>query len=161
MSLSLVTYSLSKKYTDSVVIGASEIVIDEAVRRSKIYTDQIAAGVEWEKEFVDTLPPAKEADEHTIYFVPASDQVQNDGYFEYMAVDGQWAVIGRTVLVMDNYYTKEEVQQYVAEHTYILPIASKNSLGGVKIDDESLQIDENGTLSIRSISSTQIQSLFT
>lgn len=161
MGLSLITYALSKKYTDKAVIGASETVIEEAVRRSELYTDEVAAGIEWKKEFVDTLPPASEANPHTIYFVPASVQVQDDGYFEYMVVGGQWEVIGRTVVVMDDYYTKEEVQQYVAEHAYVLPPATTSSLGGVIIDEESLQIDENGTLSIRSISNAQIQSLFT
>lgn len=160
MSLSITTYALCKKYVNKKIIDISSDVIDEAVQQSKAYTDEVATEIEWKKQIVDTLPPFEEADEHTIYFVPASQSPENDGYFEYMLIRGRWEVMGRTVVDMSDYYTKEQVEQYVLDHTYILPIATGNTLGGVMIDESTINIDENGKISILSISDEQIHSLF-
>lgn len=160
MALSIVTYALSKRYTDNAVISASQEVIDEAVQQAKKYTDSVATTIEWKKVIVDNLPPASEADEHTIYFVPASRKPENDGYFEYMIVRGRWEVIGRTVVDMSDYYTKEEVEQYVLDHTYILPIASTTELGGIIIDESTIHIDNDGKISVLSIPSEEIHKLF-
>lgn len=160
MSLSIVTYALSKKYTDSAVIHAGEEIIDEAVRRSKDYTDYVATSIEWKKEIVETLP--QDPDPHTIYFVPATEHPENDGYFEYMYLEDEhkWEVIGRTVVDMSDYYTKEEVEQYVLEHAYVLPAATDSTLGGVKVDTGTIELENDGTISIGTISSEDIDNLF-
>ena len=85
---------------------------------------------------------------------------EGDGYFEYMVVNGKWEVMGRTVVDMSDYYTKEEVEQYVLEHTYVLPKATVDTLGGVMIDESSINIDDDGKISVLTISNEQIQGLF-
>ena len=52
-----------------------------------------------------------------------------------MFIDGRWELIGNTRIDLSDYYTNQEVQQYVADNKYVLPIASNSTLGGVKIDN--------------------------
>lgn len=161
MALSIVTYALSKRYTDNAVIHVSDKVIEEAVRRSNEYTDEVATKIEWKKVITENLPDAGNADPHTIYFVPVGDSPENDGYFEYMTINSRWEVIGRTTVDMSDYYTKEEVEQLILESKYELPIASSTTLGGVKIDESTIHIEDDGTISILTISEDQIKELFT
>ena len=39
----------------------------------------------------------------------------DDGYFEFIEANGRWEVIGRTVIDLSNYYTKEETEAFVKE----------------------------------------------
>ena len=159
--LSVVTYALSKNYTDQKVIHVSEEVIEEAVRQANEYTDRVASSIEWHKAFVDQLPPIEQADHHTIYFVPSSSQDPTDGYFEFIEANGRWEYIGSTVVDLSDYYTKEEVENYVADYVEDnLPIATENKVGGVKVDGENIQIDAEGTISITPVSENAIESLF-
>lgn len=157
MALSAVTYALSKKYTDNKIIHVSEDVIQEAVSRANAYTDEVASSIEWKTIIVQELPPLESADIHTIYFLPASEQPANDGYYEFIVINNRWEIVGRTVVDLSDYYTKEEVEDYVDNN---LPISSDDKVGGVKIDGESIQIDEDGTISITSVSENDIRSLF-
>lgn len=124
--LSIVTYALAKKYTDeafSKFIGFSIEIIEE-------------------------LPPT-DINTHTIYFLKKSKPSgEADFYYEYMYINDKWEIIGSTELDLTDYYTKEEVQKYVEEHTYTLPAATDTTLGGVKIDTNSMNIDGEGTLSV-------------
>lgn len=159
--LSVVTYALSKNYTDQKIIHVSEDVIEEAVRQANEYTDRVASSIEWHKEFVDQLPPIEQADHHTIYFVPASQQLIDDGYFEFIEANGRWEVIGRTVVDLSDYYTKEETEAFVADYVEDnLPVASEEKVGAVKVDGENIQIDDEGTISITAVSENDIESLF-
>ena len=164
MAISIVTYALSKRYTDDKIIHVSEDVIEEAVRQAKEYTDEVATEIEWKNVIVDELPPLSEADEHTIYFLPATTQPENDGYFEYIVIDNRWEVVGRTTVDLSNYYTKEEVDdyvgEYVEEHAYVLPAASSDELGGVRVDTNTIDLDNEGTISITTIEENDIQALF-
>ena len=160
MSISLITYSLSKKYTDEKIIKVSEDVIAEAVSRANAYTDTVATQIEWKTKKVNELPPIAQADEHTIYFVPASSAPQYDGYFEYIIIEGEWEVIGRTVVDMSNYFTKQEVMDYVEDHKYILPSATGDTLGGVIIDENTIDLKDAGKIAIKSVTDQEILDLF-
>lgn len=162
MALSVVTYALAKKYTDNTVFTISEDVIARAVALSKQYTDTVATQIEWKTKIVVTLP-SEDIDLHTIYFVPAGGNVQDDGYFEYLYINNRWEVIGRTVVDLSNYYTKAEVNELILQYLSDpnnLPKASNGSLGVVAIDEESLSLNEDGTVRIETISNDAIADLF-
>ena len=151
MGISLETLALAKKYAREVAAADSERAIQEAietaVRESNIYTDKaIGELTEFKITIVDSLP-IENIKTHTIYFVPASP-VEDDGYYEYMYIDGQWELIGNTRIDLSDYYTKREVEQYILDNKYVLPIASNSTLGGVKIDNSSILIDEEGVISV-------------
>ena len=152
MGLSLETLALAKQYTDAIVVAGSEAAmqkaIEEAVKRSQLYTDTAIGNLaQFNVKIVDTLP-SENIDLHTIYFIPMLPLNTDDGYFEYMFIDGRWELIGNTRIDLSDYYTKQEVQQYVADNKYVLPIASDSTLGGVKIDNSSILIDAEGKISV-------------
>ena len=150
MGLSLETLALAKKYADSVAAAGSEAAIQQAievaVRESNIYTDKaIGELTQFQVTIVESLP-IENIKTHTIYFVPATLN-GDDGYYEYMYIDGKWELIGNTRIDLSDYYTKQEVEKYILDNKYVLPIASNSTLGGVKIDNTSIVIDENGVIS--------------
>ena len=110
-SLSVITLALAKKYTDS----------------------QIGETIEFKVEIVQTLP--QNPDRHTIYLVPKSSTDPTDGYIEQLQVNKQ-EIIGQTSINLDDYYTKTEVDQLFIDHQYVLPQATENTLGGVKLSSQ-------------------------
>lgn len=129
-SISYLTLVLAKKYAKNYV--DSEI--------SKILSFEI--------EIVETLPD--EPDNHTIYLVPKDPGTPTNGYFEYIYVNNKWEIIGDTDVDLSDYYTKTEVDQLIEDSQYVLPTATADTLGGIKVDTNSLQIDENGVMSVDS-----------
>lgn len=110
-SLSILTLALAKKYTDS----------------------QIGEAIEFKIEIVQTLP--QNPNKHTIYLVPKSSTDPTDGYIEQLQVDKQ-EIIGQTSINFDDYYTKGEVDQLFIDHQYVLPEATADTLGGVKLSSQ-------------------------
>ena len=152
MGISLETLALAQKYADSVAAAGSaaaiQKAIETAVRQSKLYTDAVVDSlIQFQVTIVDTLPITN-IDTHTIYFVPMSSSEKDDKYFEYMFINGKWELIGNTKIDLSDYYTKKEVEQYILDNKYVLPIASNSTLGGVKIDNSSILIDEEGVISV-------------
>jgi hypothetical protein len=152
MGISLETLALAKKYTDAVSVAGSEAAmqkaIETAVKESKLYTDTVVSNlIQFQVTIVNSLPITN-IDTHTIYFVPMSTSEKDDKYFEYMYIDGKWELIGNTQIDLSDYYTKKEVEQYILDNKYVLPIASNSTLGGVKIDNSSILIDTVGTISV-------------
>jgi hypothetical protein len=150
MGISLETLALAKKYADAVAAAGSESAIQKAietaVRESTLYTDKaIGELAQFNITIVESLP-IENIKTHTIYFVPATLN-GDDGYYEYMYIDSKWELIGNTRIDLSDYYTKQEVEKYILDNKYVLPIASNSTLGGVKIDNTSIVIDENGVIS--------------
>lgn len=146
MGLSITTLALARKYAQKKI----DIAVEEAVERAKAYTDEVVSEfVSFSIEIVEVLPDPSEAKEHVIYFVHReSPSGGADYYYEYIWINNSWELIGSTELDLSNYWTIDEVKEYVRSQGYVLPIASSNTLGGVKIDDTSIQISQDGTISI-------------
>lgn len=125
--------------------------IAEAVKQSNLYTDEKISNLKlFDIILVDSLP-ITDIKSHTIYLVPVTFTTSNNVYNEYIYINNNWELIGNTSFNFDNYYTKAEVEEYLKNNQYVLPIASASTLGGVKIDNNSvLQISSDGTLSIDS-----------
>ena len=153
MGISLETLALAKQYAKKIAAANAEVAIQQAietaVRESNLYTDKVISELtQFNITIVDSLP-IENIKTHTIYFLPISPLEEDDGYYEYMFIDGQWELIGNTRIDLSDYYTKKEVEQYILDNKYVLPIASSSTLGGVKIDNSSIIIDAEGTISVK------------
>ena len=167
--ISVETYVLSKKYTDDQIKDVEEVAIEEAVAEAvaiaNAYTDQQVAIAAWHIAFVETLP-ISDIDVHTIYFVPmnSSEKSDNNYYYEYIYANNNWELIGSTEFKPNDYMTKQEVmtyvQEYVTEHEYVLQPATASTLGGVKVDTSSINLENDGEISIISIEKNDILNLF-
>lgn len=150
MGISLVTLALAKKSTKKAIDTAAAQAVFDAVTQSKKYTDdKISEIVSFRIIIVNELPPLETADPHVIYFVPRTNPTgEADFYYEYMIIDHKWEVIGSTELDLSNYWTIDETKAYIESKEYILPKATKTTLGGVKIDGDSILINSEGVISI-------------
>lgn len=162
--LSVESYVLGKKYTDDAVAHSQEHAIDEAVTKavaiSKAYTDERISVATFHVQIVETLP-VSDIDEKCIYFVPDSDPPEEtDGYYEYIYINNKWEVIGHTAVDFDDYWTIEQVKEYVKSQEYHLPPANYNELGGVIVDINTIVVDGNGKISLNVISNQDIEDLF-
>ena len=166
--ISIETYILGKKYTDQQIKDIEEITIEEAVEEAvaiaNAYTDQQIAVAAWHIEFVDVLP-SEDIDLHTIYFVPMNRKDNdNNYYYEYIYANGRWEQIGSTEFKPSDYMTKQEVIDYVTtyvdEHAFILQPATEDTLGGVKVDTDTINLESDGKISIVSIGTNDINNLF-
>lgn len=124
MSFSAVTYAL-------------------AIKASKDYANYLfsQAGT-IDIQFVDTLPTS-DIKANVIYFVPTDSTKKF--YNQYMYDEGKWVLVGSTELHLENYYTKDELK---TELKNILPLASESTIGAIKIDGESIQMNEQGQISV-------------
>lgn len=149
--ISIETYVLSAKYTNKKILDVEQVAIDEAVTeavaQSKLYTDEAISGlVSFNIEIVSNLP--ENPSTHTIYLVPKSFSSDNNTYYEYIFVNNKWEIIGDTEVDLNNYYTKAEINELIEANKYVLPVATSEVLGGIKVDDRSLEIDGSGTISV-------------
>lgn len=143
-SFSLINFALTRKYAK----GAGEAAVREAVAQSKLYTDeQVGKILSFNIEIVQTLPV--NPDTHTIYLVPKTLYSPNNGYFEYIYLDGNWELIGDTEVDLTDYYTKDEVDNLIEANKYELPPATANKLGGIMVDSNTLLINSLGLLSVK------------
>lgn len=153
MAISVETLALARKYADQVAAAGSKEALDKAVKQavaeSKIYTDEIVSHItSFKVQIVDELP-SSDIDTHTIYFVRrVTPSGEADYFYEYMYINNLWELIGSTELDLSDYWTIPEVKAYVASQEYTLPKASKTSLGGVKINGESIDIDDEGYIHV-------------
>ena len=149
MAISIETLALARKYADAVAAAGSKEALDKAVQQavaeSKLYTDNIFSHiVSFKVEIVDSLPET-DIDPHVIYFLKRENPSgEEDFYYEYMYINNFWELIGSTELDLSPYWTIEQTKAYIASKEYFLPRANKTSLGGVKIDGESIDIDDEG-----------------
>lgn len=153
MGLSIVTLALAKKYADAVAAAGStealDKAIEEAVRQSKIYTDEALSNItSFKVQIVESLP-LSDIDEHTIYFLKRTKPSgETDFYYEYMYINNQWELIGSTELNLTDYWTIEQTKAYIASKEYILPRATTTTLGGVKVDGETITVNNEGVISV-------------
>ena len=75
--MDIITLALAKKYAKNLVASIAE------------------AG--FSPKIVDALPTENISD-HTLYLVPASDGIANNGYLEYIYINNAWECVGSTVI---------------------------------------------------------------
>ena len=156
MGLSAITLALAKKHAERIVSeksAAVEAAISDAIKQSKIYTDSLVSQlISFNIKLVETLPSVDEAKENTIYLVKKENISEtNDLYYEYLLIEGKWEFIGTTNisdLDLSDYWTIQQVKDYVDNKTYSIPIASATNAGIVKVDMETISITDDGTISV-------------
>ena len=153
MAISIETLALARKYADAVAAAGSKEALDKAVQQavaeSKLYTDDMFSHiVSFKIEIVDSLPET-DINPHVIYFLKRENPSgEEDFYYEYMYINNFWELIRSTELDLSPYWTIEQTKAYIASKEYSLPRANKTSLGGVKIDGESIDIDNEGYIHV-------------
>ena len=136
----------------------SQINTTESYSKEEI-DDMISQLKQFEAEKVDELPITGQKP-NCIYFVPKGTGGL-DGCYEYMWIDNKWEFIGSTDVDLSNYWTIEETMEYIEDHKYVLPEATQNTLGGIKLaDDGAVTLDANGNIIIATTSNEDIEELF-
>lgn len=118
---------------------------------------------QFETKKVEELPLTGQIP-NCIYFVP-KDTSGLDGCYEYMWIDNKWEFVGSTDVDLSDYWTIDQtiqyLENYVAEHQYVLPEATTEKLGGIKLaSDGAVTLDSNGNIIIATTSNEDIEKLF-
>ena len=93
--------------------------------------------------------------------MPRTSGTGNDMCYEYMYINDKWEFVGSTEVDLTNYWTIDEVKQYVDDNTYVLPAATEDTLGGVKLSKNgSIGMDAEGNMNIATVSNDDIEALF-
>lgn len=121
--------------------------------------DMISQLRTFEMEVVRVLP-TEDIKTNCIYFVPRG-VLGKDSYYEYVYVNNKWEFVGSTEVDLTNYWTIDETKQYIEDKKYVLPQATEDTLGGIKLNSKgSLSFDEDGGLEIATTSDEDIEALF-
>lgn len=128
---------------------------------SKAEIDEMISQLhQFETEYVERLPVTN-IKPNCIYFVPRTSGTGNDMCYEYMYINDKWEFVGSTEVDLTNYWTIDEVKQYVDDNTYVLPAATEDTLGGVKLSKNgSIGMDTEGNMNIATVSNDDIEALF-
>lgn len=128
---------------------------------SKAEIDEMISQLrQFETEYVERLPVTN-IKPNCIYFVPRAFGTGNDMCYEYMYINDRWEFVGSTEVDLTNYWTIDEVKQYVDDNTYVLPVATEDTLGGVKLSKNgSIGMDTEGNMNIATVSNDDIEALF-
>lgn len=87
---------------------------------------------------VDSLPQTGEP--NIIYLVAKSDSGEQDGYNEYIYVNGSWELIGSTDIDLSDYVTSEQLTSTLAN--YALASAIPNALSQLTNDEGFITISD-------------------
>lgn len=121
--------------------------------------DMVSQLKQFEMEVVQTLPTT-DIKPNCIYFVPRGASGL-DSYYEYIYVNGKWEFVGSTDVDLSNYWTIDQTKAYIEQNKYVLPQATTETLGGIKLNSSgSLEFNDEGELEISTITSEQIAALF-
>lgn len=115
---------------------------------------------QFEMKVVPSLPTTN-IKPNCIYFVPREDPSGTDSYYEYIYVNNKWEFVGTTNVDLSNYWTIDETKQYVEDNQYVLPEATTETLGGIRLpSDGAVTLDEEGNIIISTTTDDDIESLF-
>lgn len=162
MAISLETLALAKQYADKVAATGSsgeviQGIIDDAVAQSKIYTDAAIKDLSALRVFIVESLPTENINPNAIYFVAIKlNTSENNSYYEYMYINNKWELIGTTQIDLSNYWTIEQIKEYLNNNTYKLPVATTTTLGGVKVDGSSILISPAGIISTNNLTTESI-----
>ena len=132
--MDITTLSLAKKYANKIAAG---------ITAARVEGSSIILTLVDGTEAICQLPAPKDG----ISVIDLS--IDTDGSLLCHMSDGTTIDAGYVPTIdpdLTNYYTKEEIDKELKDHEYKLPIASADTLGGIKIG-ENLTIDENGVVS--------------
>lgn len=114
---------------------------------------------QFESKKVDELPITGQIP-NCIYFVPKGSG-SLDGCYEYMWIDNKWEFIGSTDVDLSDYWTIDETMMYIENNKYVLPEATVDTLGGIKLaSDGAVTLDSKGNINIATTSNEDIEALF-
>ena len=121
--------------------------------------DMISQLKQFDMEVVDQLPTT-DIKPNCIYFVPRGASGL-DSCYEYIYVNGKWEFVGSTDVDLSDYWTIEETMEYIEANKYVLPEATTDTLGGIKLaNDGAVTLDSNGNINIATTSNEDIEKLF-
>ena len=134
--------------------------MNETESYSKDEIDEMISQLkQFEAKKVDELPITGQIP-NCIYFVPKGSGGM-DGCYEYMWIDDKWEFIGSTDVDLSDYWTIEETIQYFDINKYVLPEATTDTLGGIKLaSDGAVSLDDEGNINIATTSNEDIEALF-
>lgn len=116
---------------------------------------------QFETEYLDSGVLPAQGEPNVLYFLPKTSPSGHDYCYEYMWINDKWEFVGSTDVDMSDYWTIDEVKQYVDDNAYVLPEATVDTLGGVKVSQSgSVQLDENGNMIISTVTEEDIAKLF-
>ena len=104
------------------------------------------------RKIVETLPEISEAENNTIYMVPKATSLLSNVYDEFINIDGVWEKIGDTSVNLEDYTTKDFLQEnYQPKGEYITKEEFSESSGGISVTGATVgqtvkiaAVDENG-----------------
>ena len=121
--------------------------------------EMIAELKQFETAKVDHLPLRGEP--NVLYFVPRTTASGNDACYEYMWMNDKWEFVGSTEVDLTDYWTIDEVKQYVDDNAYVLPQATEDTLGGVKLSSNgAVSVDNDGNMIVATVEDSDIEALF-
>lgn len=134
--------------------------MNETESYSKEEIDEMISQLkQFEAKKVNELPITGQMP-NCIYFVPKGSGGM-DGCYEYMWIDNKWEFIGSTDVDLSDYWTIDETKQYFEIHKYVLPEATADTLGGIKLaSDGAVSLDDDGNINIATTSNEDIEALF-
>lgn len=95
------------------------------------------------REIVEELPLISSADKNTIYMIKVSSLATGDNYEEWMVVGEEFAKIGDSAVVLENYYTKDEVDDIFEDY-----MTSDEVAAAIKVETDRA-VEEEGKLAGR------------
>lgn len=97
--------------SDEELLANDLVILNEA----KQYADDLISGA-LKRVIVEELP-TEDIDLNTIYMVLRPESEPNNIYDEYMYIDNEWEKLGSTEINLDDYYTKDEVNNKIINET--------------------------------------------
>lgn len=100
--------TVTNKEVDVLVpTKTSELTNDSQYVKQSEIPSLVAEYGRMKKQIVESLPDVAGADDNTIYLVPKTDNVEQDGYSEFLKINGKWEKMGDTGVVDLTGYLKE------------------------------------------------------
>lgn len=93
----------------TVPINVSDLTNDLDFQTSTQVAASIAAAAHLKREIVEELPDIEDADENTIYMIPATSASGTNLYIEYMVIDEAWEQIGSSDPDLSQYVKESEL----------------------------------------------------
>ena len=92
--------TVTNKEVDVLVpTKTSELTNDSQYVKQSEIPSLVAEYGRMKKQIVESLPDVAGADDNTIYLVPKTDNVEQDGYSEFLKINGKWEKMGDTGVV--------------------------------------------------------------